>query len=316
MIRQLKKYLISLRENASNYKKIDLMLSSTVDDTKNSKINISQLQGYFNSQKQFISSLSEVEFQVFSQGGEDGILQYLISKINVPYKTFVEFGVENYRESNTRYLFLNNHWSGYVIDGSSDNVRFLEHDIGSFGELHTACAFITKENINELLIKPEFNNEFGVLSIDIDGNDYWVWQEIKDVNPIIVIAEYNSVFGVNTFWSIPYKANFVRKYNHAHQLYYGASLQALNFLAQQKGYIFIGCNSKGNNAFFLRKDKIGDFIKPPTVEQGYVESKFREARDEKGWITGRNRIKAIEGLAVVDVRTDSIQAIDPDVVQY
>jgi hypothetical protein len=316
MIQKFKKYLLSLKENASNYKKINLLLSSMSDDTKSSKIGIAQLQSKQNNQREFISNLSEVEFQVFSQGGEDGIIQYLISKIAIPNKTFIEFGVENYIESNSRFLFINNNWSGYVIDGSAENVRFIEHDLGSYGELHTTCSFITRDNINELLVKVGFDSEVGLLSIDIDGNDYWVWQAIKSIKPIIVIAEYNSVFGVNTFWSIPYQADFVRKNNNAHQLYYGASLQALNYLAEQKGYSFIGCNTKGNNAFFLRKDKLGSFIRRTTVEEGYVESKFREARDTNGWISSKNRIKAIAGLDVVDVRTDNLVKILPEDVKY
>jgi len=298
----LKKIAASIRGNAVNYKKLNALYSKAMDDRKNVKMNLGQLQAYLNNQKQSISNLFEIEFQIFSQGGEDGILQYLIAKIAIPNKTFIEFGVENYTESNTRYLFLNNNWSGYVIDGSAESIRFLEHDVGSIGELHFQCAFITVENINELLQRPRF--------------DYWIWEAIDKVKPVITIVEYNSVFGVNTFWSVPYDEKFVRRQKHSSQLYYGASLKALCHLAERKGYRFIGCNSRGNNAFFLHNDVATDFMAPTTADSGYVLSKFREARDEHTWITGPDRIKAIAGLEVVDVRTGEIVKIDPNDVRY
>src|ERR1700744_5508213 len=84
-------------------------------DHKNVKVNIGQIQAHINSNRQEVSSINEVEFQVFSQFGDDGIIQWLISKIDIPNKTFIEFGVENYIESNTRFLLINNKWKGLVI---------------------------------------------------------------------------------------------------------------------------------------------------------------------------------------------------------
>src|SRR5450432_3893108 len=272
MFRRAKLYFKSIKENAKNFYKINEIHKRITDDNKGVKMNIAQMQIHLNNQKDKIKDLSEVEFQVFSQSGEDGIIQYLVSKLNFEFKTFIEFGVENYIEANTRFLFLNNNWSGYIIDGSENNIKYAEHDVGSYGELYVKAAFINKENINDLLKIPGFNKEVGILSIDIDGNDYWVWKEINTLNPVVVIAEYNSVFGINTFWSIPYNKTFVRKKNDKSQLYYGASLLALCDLANQKGYTFVGCNSKGNNVFFIRNDKMTDFIDVKTPEQGYVLS--------------------------------------------
>jgi hypothetical protein len=316
MFRKIKKYFKSIIGNAGNYKKLEVLYNRAIEDAKNVKMNVSQLQSFFNNQKTSIKNLSEVEFQVFSQGGEDGILQYLISKLEIPHKTFIEFGVENYLESNTRYLFLNNNWRGLVIDGSPEHIRYIDHDIAARGELHIESTFITKDNINDLLKKPGFDREVGILSVDIDGNDYWVWEAINVITPIIVIAEYNSVFGMNTYWSVPYDPSFVRRKKHPSQLYYGVSLGALCTLSAKKGYTFIGCNSKGNNAFFIRNDKMTSFISSKTLEEGYVRSNFREARDEKGWITGGNRIKAIAGLDITDIRTGATFKIDPALPKY
>ena len=316
MLKKINKLFTSFKENTGNYKKLDFVSRQLSNDYKSVKVNIGQLQSYFNNQKPSIKNLSEVEFQVFSQNGEDGIIQYLINKLDIPNKTFIEFGVENYTESNTRFLYVNNNWSGYVIDGSAEHIRYIEHDLGGWGDLYCKNAFIDKDNINELLRYPGFKPEIGILSIDIDGNDYWVWEKIDSVNPVIIIAEYNSIFGRNTSWTVPYDPAFVRKEKHASQLYYGASLKALVNLGDAKGYYFIGCNTRGNNAFFIRKDKMTNFIEPVSAEQGYVYSKFREARNRQGWIGGGERIKAIAGLDIYDIDTKTILKIDPSVVQY
>jgi hypothetical protein len=249
--------------------------------------------------------LSEVEFQVFSQWGDDGIIQYLINHIDIPNKVFVEFGVENYKESNTRFLLLNNNWSGLVIDGDRRNIDFIKQDPISWAfDIHAVNAFITSSNINQLIgdfLAKGYSNEIGILSIDIDGNDYWIWKEINIVNPIIVIVEYNAVFGDSNAWTIPYKDDFYRLANDNSYQYWGASLKAFCILGEEKGYCFIGCNSNGNNAYFVRKDKIGPF-KKLSCEEGFVESKFREYVDGHGerW-KGDERLNLIKGKEVIDI---------------
>jgi hypothetical protein len=145
----------------------------------------------------------------------------------------------------------------------------------------------------------------GLLSIDIDGNDYWIWDSINVVNPRIVICEYNSVFGDEHCVTIPYSADFVRQNVHSSNLYFGASLGALSMLAERRGYFFVGCNSAGNNAFFVRKDVIGN-LPVVSLEKGYVASKFRESRDEQNrltFVSGENRIKLIGAMSVIDLKS-------------
>jgi len=305
------KYQFNHLSNQTN--EIKMILSN---DLKSSKINLGQIQSGLNNQKEFIDDLSEVEFQVFSQFGDDGIIQYLIHKLNIPNKTFIEFGVENYLESNTRFLLINNNWTGYVIDGSKDNINYIKNDIISWAcELYAEAAFINAENINDLLVKPGFESEIGILSIDIDGNDFWVWNAIEVVNPVIVIIEYNSLFGRNTTWSVPYDSSFVREEKHSSILYFGASLKALETLGKQKGYSFIGCNSKGNNAYFVRDDKLGA-LKHKSSEDGYVLSKFRETIKNGERVSGLNRIKLIEGLDVIDTVTNESIKIHSSLIEY
>jgi hypothetical protein len=252
-----------------------------------------------------VGSLHDVEFKVFSQWGDDGIIQYLINKLEIPNKTFIEFGVANYTESNTRFLLMNNNWSGLIMDGSIDNINYIKNDeIYWQYDLQAKHAFIDVDNVNDLIASAGFSPELGLLHIDIDGNDYWVWQAVKHVNPIIVIVEYNSLFGPNNAWTTPYDPMFVRSKFHYSNLCYGSSLISLCDLAEEKGYYFVGSNSAGNNAYFIRKDKIDD-IKPISASEGYVESKFKESRDVNGNLTflrGNKRIEAIKGVTIYDTR--------------
>jgi hypothetical protein len=223
------------------------------------------------------------EFKVFSQWGEDGIIQFLIRNINIPQKIFIEFGVENYTESNTRFLLVNNNWSGLVIDGNIENVNFIKNDpIYWQHNLKAISSFIDKDNINSIISENGIKGEIGILSVDIDGNDYWVWQSIDVVSPAIVIVEYNFRFGKDKALTIPYDPNFVRSLAHDSMIYYGASLKALCLLAKQKGYSFVGCNTAGNNAFFIRQDLKPSCIQELTAEEGFVAGQFRESRDQDG----------------------------------
>lgn len=256
--------------------------------------------------------LENVEFKVFSQHGEDGIIQYIINKIEIPNKTFVEFGVETYTESNTKFLLQNNNWSGLIIDGSPQYIEYIkQQNLYWKYELTAVSSFITKDNINQILTSNNIQGDIGLLSIDVDGNDYWIWEAISVIQPRVVICEYNSVFGNSHAISIPYKSDFFRTKAHYSNLYFGCSIPALCHLAKNKGYDFIGCTSAGNDAFFIRKDLSSPF-KVLDSKDGYVESKFRESRDIKGkltFISGKNRIKQIEHMMVCDVTNNQVLPI-------
>jgi hypothetical protein len=208
-------------------------------------------------------------------------------------------------------LVVNNQWEGLVLDGSAEDIKFIKSDsICNYHHLHAKCAFITKENINTLLSERPFDGELGILSIDIDGNDYWIWKEVSVVKPIIIISEYNAHFKLNP-WTVPYKADFVRDSSGGDKMnYWGVSLQSLCDLAEEKGYYFVGCNSAGNNAYFVRKDKIGN-IKPLTAEEGYEFAKFRETKDQHGeWVSDRDRLKTINQMEVYNTRKNAIEKIN------
>lgn len=257
------------------------------------------------------SSMSTLfnEFKVYSQNGEDGIIQFLIRNIEIPNKTFIEFGVHNYTESNTRFLLKNNRWSGLVIDGSNENINYIKSDqIYWQHNLKAECAFIDKDNINDLIKTNGLSGDIGLLSVDIDGNDYWVWEAINCISPRIVICEYNSIFGAYKKVTIPYDKYFTDSKAHFSKLYWGASIAAFNYLAQQKGYSLVCSNNMGNNLFFVRNDIIGNLpINSP--EKAYVKSQFRISRDIDGRLTFLDfdsGLKLIADMPLYEVDTGKV----------
>lgn len=251
------------------------------------------------------SDLRDHEFQVFSQNGEDGILHFLSRHVRVPRKIFVEFGVENYTEANTRFLLTNAGWSGLVLDGGAENIGYIRRDpIFWKHNLKAHQAFITRENINALLADNGVTGDIGLLSVDIDGNDYWVWEAINAVTPAIVVVEYNSRFGPDRAVTTPYDPAFQRTRAHFSNIYYGASLRALCLLGARKGFEFVGCNSAGNNAFFVRRDLLPPKIREVSCEDGFVAAQFRESRDERGrlnFLTPAEEQKILATLPLVEV---------------
>lgn len=228
-------------------------------------------------------SVTDYEYRVFSQFGEDGIISYLVDLLQPENQSFIEFGVEDYTEANTRLLLETRNWRGLVIDGNDRLVDKIKNDAICWKySLTVLNEFITRENINQIFSSHGFVGEIGLLSIDIDGVDYWIWKAIDAVRPVIVVAEYNSLFGPVAKVSVPYDPAFVRSKAHYSMLYYGASLNALVALGKEKGYSFVGANSAGNNAFFVRDDKMKEPLRSLSSEEGYKSRSFRESRNESG----------------------------------
>ncbi|HTD14214.1 MAG TPA: hypothetical protein VK673_03500 [Chthoniobacterales bacterium] len=259
-------------------------------------------------------ALVQAEFRVFSQFGDDGIIQYIISRLALPddERSFIEFGVENYREANTRFLLLNDNWSGLVMDASEDYVSSIRNEQMYWKYDLTALArFITRENINSIIKNAGFGQRIGILSIDVDGNDYWIWEAITSVDPVAVIMEYNSIFGSREAVTIPYRADFVRQNAHYSGLYWGTSLRALCHLAARKHYIWIGCNNAGNNAYFVRNE-YADLFHHPVLPEDFVAAKFREGRDELGnlnYIGQKKGFALIRDLPVWDVVKEEMRVV-------
>ena len=270
---------------------------------------MSQLAG-----RGMLQNIQDAECRVFSQFGEDGIIQYLLRQVELPknLRVFVEFGVQDYIESNTRFLLVKDNWKGLIIDGDPENIRSIRQSVVSWRhDLTAISAFIDRTNINHLIAGNGISGEIGLLSVDLDGNDYWIWEALTVVNPRIVVAEYNSVFGPDDAVTVPYDPSFRRGIAHFSNLYWGASIKALEHLGRQKGYALVGSNSAGNNAFFVRRDCLGG-LRELTATEAYVESRFRESRNADGALTflaGINRRRPIADMPLIDVVTGSTRLV-------
>lgn len=263
----------------------------------------------WNSKTNFKNSnwLQSKEFKVYSQFGDDGIIQWLLKNLEISSKNFIEFGVGDFYESNSHFLLVNNNWNGFIIDSSEKNISLIKNSEMYWKyNLIAEKAFIDRNNINSILSLSGFN-DLGYLHIDLDGNDYWILENLnlERYSPDILILEYNAIFGNKEKISIPYNPTFNRINAHYSGKYWGASLQALNYLAEKKGYYFIGCNSAGNNAYFL-KDIYKSKISKIDPILGFQDAQFKEARDKKGKLSflSHNEVKEqLRKLPVIDVET-------------
>jgi hypothetical protein len=207
-----------------------------------------------------LEDLTRYEESVFSQNGEDGILRAIFGRVGARTRYFVEFGVEDGTQCNTRYLAERRAWRGLLMDGGHEDPR---------RNLHR--EMVTAENVVGLFRKYGVPREFDLLSIDIDGNDYWVWQAIAQVwRPLVVVVEYNASEGPSVATSVPYDPAF----RWSGTNYFGASLRAMAELGARHGYTLVTCDSNGVNAFFVVDEVVeGNFVRRP-VEQLYREPRY------------------------------------------
>jgi hypothetical protein len=249
-----------------------------------------------------IGELTEVEFSVFSQYGEDGVLAWLIHRLPGIPKVSIEFGVEDFKEANTRFLAFKS-WRCHVFDRSKKNIQKLRNSTLSWKyNVYSNTASIEPENVNALFMAAGIPTEVGVISVDIDSNDYWVLEALE-FKSWILVCEYNSLFGDKLPLAVPYQENFDRLDEANQSVYFGASLRAIVNLADSKGYSFCGTSSSGVNAFFVRKDKFAEV-------RGYLSnvvaypSFAKEHRDNSGRLTLKPLDKAlltVQGREVLDL---------------
>lgn len=244
-------------------------------------------------QQAALPRFEDVEFRVFSQNGEDGILLYIFSLIGTTNKKCIEICAEDGIQCNTANLIVNHGWIGLLFDGSRRNIkrgeRFYERcaDTGIWPPT-LVQAWISAENVNRLISANGFGGEIDLLSLDIDGNDYWVWKAIECIHPRVVVLEYNPLLGPDLTVTIPYKADFVAEAEDLrHTNYYGASLAAFVKLGIQKGYRLVGCERLGYNAFFIRND-IGQDIFPEVSSSTCFEHPYAQ------YATNVRRTKIVE----------------------
>lgn len=213
-------------------------------------------------------SLKQYEQSIRSQSGEDGIIQHIFNQIGTTNKQLIEIGFDNTCNS---FNLLGQGWQGLLIDMNIHNIEYAKKWDCTNGKMHLLNAWVTRENIDELLTEYSFGNKPDLLSIDIDGMDWHIWNATKTVNPKVVIIEYNASFGPELNAIVPYNPHFNRFV--IDPLYHGASLTALTKLAESKGYGLIGCESTGNNAFYVKKDYPLKFV---SVKEAFVDHEGRK----------------------------------------
>lgn len=250
-------------------------------------------------------SLEGCEFQVYSQAGEDGILWKLAELVPPERRSFVEFGVEDYREANSRFLLSEGGWRGLVLDGSDAHVSTIRNSLTYWHyNLRAEQAFVTRENIDELLRQHGVGRDLGYLSIDIDGNDYWVWEAIQSVDPAIVSVEFNWRFGPDRAVTVPYDPDFVRQSAHPSWLYFGASLAALERLGARKGYALVAVSSSAVNAFFVKKELVSPTLPARSAGELWRLGRFSEFRDDSGRmvkLSEREQQELVLSLPLVEI---------------
>lgn len=240
----------------------------------------------------------DAEYRVSSQNGEDGLIDYIFCCAGVKYRTFLEFGF-GAAENNSLRLIVDRQFGGVFIDGSKLTCNAFNSFARErkFAEVKAAAHFITAENLPGLVDKLLGQRGLDLLSIDVDGNDYWLLKAIIRRNTRVLVIEYNASLGPDVSWTIPYRPDFERLSAHKTGFYCGASLAALSTLADEANLGLVGCDSKGVNAFFVSRE----LIKPPLVECT-VANAFRPHRSRlnHGWSMSDqwNAIKDLEWLEV------------------
>ncbi len=207
-------------------------------------------------------------YKVFSQNDEDGIIAEIFRRIGTTSRSFVEFGVESGAECNTVKLLVEG-WRGLWIEANPASARRIRDDFAPFlaaGTLALVQSMVTAENIDALIAGGGLRGEIDLLGIDIDYNDYWVWNAIGAVDPRVVVIEYNATLRPPMSVVVPYRPDAAWDGSN----FYGASLEALVRLGHRKGYRLVGCSLAGVNAFFVRADLCGElFLQPATAEEHY-----------------------------------------------
>ncbi len=211
--------------------------------------------------------------KVYSQSDEDGLIREIFNRIGTTNKTFVEFGIGNGLENNTLALLFED-WRGLWIDASSKSIQKIRKEFFQIiqrKQLHVVQSFITRENIDALISSHIQETEIDLLSVDIDGNDYYILDAITCVSPRVIVVEYNAKFTPPILYCMNYNETHSWKKDDC----FGVSLKFLDVNLGQKGYCLVGCNLSGANAFFVRSDLVGEqFLAPYTAEQHYEPPRY------------------------------------------
>lgn len=244
-----------------------------------------------------LKSIQEAGFRCYSQFEEDGIILYLMTLLGVANGTAVEICCGDGTECMASNLIINHGYKGYLFDGSRVNV----HRAREFFKSKKDCLlfqpeirqrWITAENINNLLHEIGCPKDVDFLSLDLDGNDYWVWKAIDYVRPKVCCFETSNVIPTNLSLTIPYDPKFFC-WTQENPEFRSVSLLAMVNISREKGYRLVGSHRHGFNVFFVREDLLSSLIQETTLEKVH----FNE------WTTysQKHRWESVKGFPWVEV---------------
>ena len=232
---------------------------------------------------QFLPSFQDVGFRKYSQFEEDGILLYIFSLVQPINRTCVEICAGNGRECMSANLILNHGWWGYLFDGNEHSVAAGEQFFSRskdtfFAPPKFSQMWITAENVNDCLKSAGVSGPIDLLSLDIDGMDYWVWKAISVIQPQVVVCETHNQIPADQALTVPSSANFICESED----FRGASLAAMAKLGREKGYRLIGTHRFGFNAFFM-KNGVGEKYFPEVQPASCLNDPATRALREERW---------------------------------
>ncbi len=259
-----------------------------------------------------VNKLSDVDYKIFSQNGEDGILDYLLYQLKIEKPKYIEIGVGDYTESNTRFIFERCSPKGVIVDCLENLEEKIKKNFSLWkSELKIVNDFVNPNNIIKIMREADTLNNLDIFSLDIDGIDYWILKELPKDFSKIAIVEFNPIFGKNLKVSVPNIINFDRKKYHYSNLCFGMSLQAAIEIMNEKNFYFVGTNLLRNNAFFISKNyKKEEYFKNLVINniENSTDANFTESRDIKGnlnFLNYQKRVKEILECEVIDLSVNS-----------
>ena len=252
------------------------------------RIILNQYKTYSVEDKRIYENLSESGFRCFSQFEEDGIILFILSSIGFKTRKVVEMCIGNGEECMAANLVINHGFQGFLFDGDADNIIHAKKFFNSKKDCilnfpYIKNSWITKENVNSLLRNSCGEVEVDLLSLDVDGNDYYIWEAISVINPRLCVFETHNVIPSDLSLTIPYKHDFNYEDGSSDESdFRGVSLLAMKKLSALKGYRLIGSHQNGFNVFFLRNDIGQDFFPEVSVEKIH-ENRYTEKAQNERW---------------------------------
>lgn len=262
---------------------------STQDEAVAQKLLMQQYRLLASTNCKLLPNFQDAGFRKYSQFDEDGILLYIFSLIPPINRTSVEICAGHGRVCNTANLIINHGWWGHLFDGNEELVRagkafFAQHKDTFLHPPRFMRAWITAENVNDLIVESGARGTIDLLSLDIDGMDYWIWKVITVIDPQVVVCETENPIPPDKAITVPYHPGFVSKSVD----YQGASLAAMCKLGRQKGYRLVGAHRFGFNAFFI-KNGIGEEFFPEVDVASCIQDPYSMLARKDRWPLVRDR---------------------------